>query len=67
MGTFGTGRFLQSALSRQWSWGHTKKDETEDDTPTSGSFGYDQTRQAALNRARLDDRDEGDLDEAGER
>jgi hypothetical protein len=67
MGSIGTGRFLQSTISREWAWGYFKKNETPDDTPTSGSFGNDKTRQTASNREELERGWDGSLDEADER
>lgn len=64
MGPFRAGRFQQFTISRQRTRFHSKADETEDDTPTSGRFGYDTTREEAFDWDRLDDSDGDDLDKA---
>jgi len=62
MGTFGTGRFRQLALSRQRTWFDLKKYEAKDDSPVSGSFGYDTPRETLSDWERLDYGDERSLD-----
>jgi hypothetical protein len=67
MGFTGAGRFLQSAISREWAREYTKNNEAQIDTPTCGSFGYDKTSKAALDRQELGRGWDGSLDEADER
>jgi hypothetical protein len=67
MGPFRAGRFQQLTISRQRARLHPKTDETDEYTPTSGSFGYDKTRQETLNWGDLDDGDGDDLDETHRR
>jgi hypothetical protein len=63
MGPFRAGRFQQLTISRQRARLHPKTDETEEYTPTSGSFGYDTSRKETFDWDRLDDRDDDYLDE----
>ena len=66
MGIVGAGRFLQSVISRERPWEYIKRNEAEDDTPTSGSFGYDQASKEILDWEELgysDERDLGDPDD----
>ena len=63
MGPFRAGRFQQFTFSRQRSRQHFASDETEEYTPTSGSFGHDKTRQETFDWRDMDDCDGDDLDE----
>ena len=67
MGTFGAGRFLQSFISCKRPWIDLKANETEIDTPTSGSFGNDTASQTSFDREELEYRDERDLDDPTDR
>ena len=64
MGPFRAGRFQQFTFSRQRPRIDTSTNETDIDTPTSGRFGYDPTRQETLDRDGLDDSDDDYLDKA---
>ena len=64
MGFAGAGRFLQSAISRQWAWSSSKNYEAHNYTPTSGSFSPDKTGKAPFDWEGLDYGDEDDLDKA---
>jgi len=66
MGSIGTRRFLQSVISREWTWGNFKNNETPDNTPTCGSFGSDKTRKTIFSREELERGWDGSLDEANE-
>ena len=64
MGPFRAGRFQQFTISRQRTRKHFETNEADDDTPTSGSFGYDTSRQATFDWGELDYSDGDDLDKA---
>ena len=63
MGPFRAGRFQQFTFSRQRARKHFETDEADLDTPTSGSFGYDKTRQETFDWGELDYGYGDDLDE----
>ena len=63
MGPFRAGRFQQLTISRQRARRHLASDETEEYTPTSGSFGNDPPRQTLSDWERLGFDHDGDLDE----
>ena len=64
MGPFRAGRFQQFTFSRKRPRVNTKTDEADEYTPTSGRFGYDTTREEALDWDRLDDSDDDYMDKA---
>ena len=64
MGPFRAGRFQQFTISRQRTWQRSEADETQEYTSTSGSFGYDKTREEESDWDGLDDSDDYYLDKA---
>jgi len=64
MGPFIAGRFQQFTISRQRARFYSKANEADDDTPTSGRFGYDTTCQETFDWGELDYSDGDDLDKA---
>ena len=64
MGPFRAGRFQQFTFSRKQPRVDTTSDETDEYTPTCGSFGNDKTRQATFDWGELDHSDGDDLDKA---
>ena len=63
MGPFRAGRFQQFTFSRQRTRKYSETNETDLDTPTSGRFGYDTTRQETVDWGELDYSYGDDLDE----
>ena len=64
MGPFRAGRFQQFTISRQRARQYSKTNEADEYTPTCGRFGYDSTREEALDWGELDDSDDEYLDKA---
>ena len=64
MGTTRTGRFLRLALSRQRTWYHTKKTETNKHTTVGSSTSDDTSGEEASDRKDVDGHNERSVDKA---